>query len=233
MENSIKGDEGHYWFAQGRRKASRTALINHLARTYGLKSYLEIGVRRQSSNYSRIALADRVGVDPDPAAKADFVMPSDDYFEKHCNRTFDLVFVDGLHTGDQVFRDIENSLKHLSPNGFVLSHDMNPPTAFHARETYEVDGKFPSWNGTSWQGFARLRKTRSDLEMMVVETDWGVGVTCRGKQAPIACAIETYDDLAANRKQILNLVSVGQFLQRHPPKNMSIATRIGKALRGG
>ena len=25
-------------------------------------------------------------------------------------------------------------------------HDCNPPTEFHQRENYEVDGQFPSWN---------------------------------------------------------------------------------------
>lgn len=230
MESSPKGETGHFWFAQGRRPASRTALINHLARVHGLKSFLEIGVRKKAKNFARIDMADRIGVDPDPAAQADFVMPSDEYFEKHCDRMFDLVFIDGLHLGDQVRRDIENSLRHLSPGGFVLTHDMNPPTAFHARETYEVDGTFPPWNGTSWQGYAQLRRTRGDLDMMVVDTDWGVGVIRPGSQETIDLPIDRYEDLAANRKKILNLVSVEEFLARHPVRNMPALARVGKWL---
>ncbi|GIL03006.1 MAG: hypothetical protein BroJett030_29050 [Alphaproteobacteria bacterium] len=233
MGSSEKGETGKFWFAQGRRPASRTALINHLARVYDLDSFLEIGVRRKAKNFARIEMRDRVGVDPDPAAEADHVMTSDEYFARHCHRQFDLVFIDGLHTGEQVKRDIENALAHLAPGGFVLTHDMNPPTAFHARETYEVDGTFPPWNGTSWQGYAQLRKSRDDLEMMVVDTDWGVGVIRPGWQQTIDCPIDSYDDLAANRGQILNLVSVAEFLALHPPRQISPLARLGRWLTGG
>lgn len=231
MTRSLRGETGKFRFAQGRQPASRTALINHLARVHGLRSCLEIGVR-SGANYAKLEFADKTGVDPDPAAQADFVMTSDEYFDRHCDRQFDLVFVDGLHTGDQVRRDIENALAHLSPDGFVLAHDLNPPTAFHAREVYEVDGKFPPWNGTSWQGYAQLRRTRDDLEMCVVDTDWGVGVIRRGSQQTIDCPVETYDDLDRNRREILNLISVREFLERHPAPEAKGIGGLMARLRG-
>ena len=90
-------------------------------------------------------------------ANAEYCMTSDDYFSNH-DEKFDIIFIDGLHEGQQVKRDIENSLNVLNKNGHILLHDMNPPTAFHARENYEVNGNYPSWNGTSWEGYAWHRK---------------------------------------------------------------------------
>lgn len=154
----------------------------------------------------------RVSVDPDPAAEADYQLPSDDYFARHDHR-FDIVFIDGNHTGDQVERDLENALERLNPGGVILLHDMNPPTRFHGREIYEVAGTFPSWNGTSWKGYAALRRKRSDLTMRVVETDWGVGIVHPGGQKLYSGSCESYDDLARDRRGILNLISVSEFLR--------------------
>lgn len=163
----------------------------------------------------------KIGVDPDPSANADFVMCSDEYFENFCDRLFDIVFIDGLHEASQVERDILNALYRLEPGGCIVLHDMNPPDAMSAREVYEVEGKFPSWCGTSWQGFARLRATRPDLEMYVVDTDWGCGFVRPGRQRVYSGPRATYDDLDSNRHELLNLISVREFLQRHPARRRS------------
>ena len=59
-------------------------------------------------------------------------------------------------------------------------HDCNPPTEFHQRENYEVDGQFPPWNGTVWKSFAKLRLNNQDLDICCVDCDWGIGVIRRG-----------------------------------------------------
>lgn len=155
------------------------------------------------------------GVDPNPATGADFVMTSDEFFENHCDRDFDLIFIDGLHTGEQVARDIENSLKFLSPGGTIVLHDLNPPTAEIARSN-PSGGSVSSWCGTSWKGFVQFRATRGDLEMYVVDTDWGCGVIRRGRQDLYAGPYENYQDLEDNRSLALNLISVEEFLERNP-----------------
>ena len=206
------GDMRHYEFAQGRARASRIAIVNHMIRVNGYRSYLEIGVRKRSSMFEEIHADQRVSVDPDPAAEADYPVPSDDYFASHDHR-FDIVFIDGNHTGDQVERDLENALSRLNAGGVILLHDMNPPTRFHGRAIYEVDGAYPSWNGTSWKGYAALRRKRADLTMRVVDTDWGVGIVHPGSQEPYPGPCDSYDDLARDRKRILNLISVPEFLR--------------------
>lgn len=213
-----RGDCGTYHFAQGREPASRIALVNHLATLYGYDSYLEIGVRNRADMFNRIICSQKTAVDPDPNAKADFVLTSDEYFRQNPDARFDLIFIDGDHTGAQVARDIDNALAALNPGGAILLHDLNPPTAFHARVNYEADGDFPEWNGTSWEGFAAHRASRKDLEMYVVDTDWGVGFLRPGRQLTYDGPVTGYDALEANRSEILNLISVREFLQRHPRK---------------
>ena len=73
---------------------------------------------------------------------------------------------------EQVDKDIENGLNYLSDNGFILIHDCNPPTKFHQRENYCVDGTYPPWNGTVWKSLVRLRFNRDDLKVNVIDTDW-------------------------------------------------------------
>ena len=93
-------------------------------------------------------------------------------------------------------------------------HDLNPPTSFHARDIYEVDEKFPAWNGTAWEGFAWHRQNSPELEMCVVDTDWGVGIIERGKQILWTGPISGYSNLADNRKSLLKLISVKDFLKK-------------------
>ncbi|MFV0359684.1 class I SAM-dependent methyltransferase [Tropicimonas sp.] len=215
------GIRGFYRFAHGWRFADRAALINHLFVVHGFESYLEIGVRNRSDLYDRINATTKVGVDPDPTAEADHILTSDSYFERS-DATFDIIFIDGLHTGEQVARDIANALKALNPGGMILLHDLNPPTALHAREEFEIDGAFPAacpqWNGSSWRGYAMHRKSDPGLEMYVVDVDWGVGFIRPGRQILYAGPAETYSDLESHRKEILRLITVREFLGRHPAR---------------
>lgn len=208
----LYGDAKRYDFAQGRVPASRIAMVNHLIQVNGYRRYLEIGVRRKSAMFEEIHCDHRISVDPDPSAEADYPIPSDEYFAENVHR-FDIVFIDGNHTGDQVERDLENALDRLNPGGVILLHDMNPPTQFHGRAKYDVDGRHPSWNGTSWKGYAALRKARPDLTMRVVDTDWGVGVVHPGQQEVYTGPCTSYGDLARDRVKLLNLISVSAFLQ--------------------
>ena len=92
-------------------------------------------------------------------------MESDTFFEylkEHDpERKYDVVFIDGLHKSYQVKRDIENSLEVLSPNGYILLHDCNPPTSHMARENYRTEYGYEPWNGTVWKAIYQLRTTRN------------------------------------------------------------------------
>ena len=64
--------------------------------------------------------------------------------------TFDVIFIDGLHLADQVEKDIDNALKFIKEDGFIILHDVNPPTEWHARESYLFFNSpaAGAWNGT-------------------------------------------------------------------------------------
>ncbi|WP_300016131.1 class I SAM-dependent methyltransferase [uncultured Roseobacter sp.] len=212
---TLMGTHGIYGFAHGKCEANRIALVNHLVTVYGYRHYLEIGTRNKSDMHENILAEFRTSVDPDPTAEADHCCTSDEYFKTTAD-TFDIIFIDGLHTGEQVYRDINGALAALNPGGVILLHDLNPPTAFHAREEYEVNGTFPSWNGTSWEGYARHRVESPNLEMYVVDVDWGVGFVRPGRQICYSGSVSGYENLERDRHTLLNLITVRDFLQRHP-----------------
>ncbi len=192
---------------------TRTQLLNYLAAGNGSERYLEIGVRNPRSNFNHINVASKQGVDP--AADATHRMTSDEFFAQLSeHERFDLVFVDGLHVDTQVAKDVENSLRHLSEGGTIVLHDCNPLC-----EQAQAEAFIPkiNWNGTVWRAWAQLRASRADLSMCVVDIDHGCGVIRRGSQEcfPSLPPREglSYAYLEQNRKPLLNLVSVEEFLR--------------------
>lgn len=219
-------DYGRAMFALARiwhslRLRKRYHLLNYLARKHGYARYLEIGVRNPKNNFNRIRVAFKEAVDPAPLAPIAHTMKSDDFFAKldatNPSVRYDMVFIDGLHIADQVERDVVNSLRYLNPGGVLVLHDCNPPD--EQAQVDHFDGTAKVWVGTVWKAWAKLRATRADLSMCVVDIDLGCGVIRTDKQACIK-APATYDDmsyafLSQNRREILNLVSVDRFLTEY------------------
>lgn len=104
---------------------NHTQLLNALIEKHGLKSYLEIGVQSTAQNFDKINAVTKIGVDPDCESIKVMPITSDKFFEFK-NYKFDLIFIDGLHTKEQVKRDFENSLRCLNDTGFIVIHDVLP-----------------------------------------------------------------------------------------------------------
>ena len=210
-------------FGHGFDISNRTAIINHLINLYNYKSYLEIGVR-DLRNFKKIKCKKKIGIDPSPRKKEGdiYIQTSDEFFLKlNKNIKFDIIFIDGLHLENQVDKDIINSLKHLTNNGKIIMHDCNPPTKFHQRENFEVDGKFPEWNGTTWRSFVKARMKNNNINMFVIDCDWGVGIIEKGQQKLIELEENfTYEYLEKNRANALNLMSVNDFLIKYNNKKI-------------
>ena len=204
----------------------RFDVINTLIKRHGYKSYLEIGVRRGFC-FKQIRCNEKIGVDPDPKSKATLHITSDQFFSEN-KKAFDIIFIDGLHLEEQVDKDIVNSLDILKDGGTIVVHDCNPLSEFEAREEYRTEKyyklgqykpkpnceykHYPPWNGTVWRSWIKLRSTRSDLHMYVVDTDDGCGVITRGKQTTIkAPASLTFEFLKNNRQNALNLINLKDF----------------------
>jgi hypothetical protein len=185
---------------------NRSDVIKTLIANNGYTRYLEIGVR-DNRNFNRINTPHKDGVDP--AGRCNYVMTSDEFFNKiPKDQMYDIVFIDGLHLRDQALRDVNNSLEHLLPGGAIVMHDCSPIKPEHATEVY----KGGTWNGTVYQAFAELRMTRPDLSMWTVDEDCGCGIIKRGQQELFPKSTVNFDLLNKNRKKLLNLISVEQFL---------------------
>lgn len=125
------------------------------------KNYLEIGLSA-GKTFQNVKFAFRVGVDPHPLFALDklpkqsnvYSITSDDYFAICEEPTFDLVFIDGLHTFDQTYRDLIHSLE-LCPTGLILIDDVVPSDEFSAmRDQMESQAarKKAGIRGSSWHG---------------------------------------------------------------------------------
>lgn len=127
----------------------RSQVINHLIKTYNYKKYLEIGTERKSQNFNLINCDYKLSIDPDPKSDADFKGTSDEFFKQN-KETFDLIFIDGLHLHEQVFKDILNSLDCLNPNGAIVCHDMLP-----SNEKEQLREQQFYWTGDCWKAWAK------------------------------------------------------------------------------
>ncbi len=191
----------------------RSEVINFLISQNNYERYLEIGIRVPDNNFDKIKCSVKDGVDP--LGRCNYMMTSDEFFGKiESSRIYDIIFIDGLHVYEQVFKDISNSLDHLAPDGVIVLHDCNPLTKKRQRE---LENRGKKWNGTAWKAFVRFRMSRSDLEMYVIDTDNGVGIVKRGKQKLLESVDDeklTYGFLKRNRKKLLNLYSIKKFIKK-------------------
>lgn len=204
------------------KSPKRTDVINFLLSLYKEDTcYLEIGVRNPESNFNHIKATKKYSVDPGLAFKenpVDFKITSDEFFNKlSANEIlsndirFHVIFIDGLHLAPQVDRDILNALNYITKDGFIVLHDCNPPTEWHARELFEYNyspaGK--KWNGTTWKAFLKWR-FNSSVNSCCVDSDWGVGILSKhyqiGKNIESVNPFFEYSLLNENRKEYLNLI---------------------------
>jgi hypothetical protein len=187
---------------------SRHEIINRLIEARKYRRYLEIGVWRFDC-YRHIQCAEKECVDPF-VKQATYCMTSDAFFAQN-KKQCDIVFIDGLHTAEQVAKDIDNALSCLAPGGAIILHDCNPETEFEQRDIPEYDGK-GVWVGTVWKTFARLRMTRPDLAMRMIDTDFGCGIIERGQQEcfPMRENID-YSFFVQNREKLMNVIPPEEF----------------------
>lgn len=148
----------------------KSDIINAFIKARGYTSYLEIGVDRHI-NFNLIECDLKESVDPREEAEPTYSLTSDDFFKKYKSKTYDFILIDGMHEGNQVYRDICNSLNHLNEGGMVLIHDCCPESEHVASYTM-VEG---AWTGTSWAGFARYVNETSYLAF-TVDIDYGCGI---------------------------------------------------------
>jgi len=190
----------------------RTEVINFLATRYNLDRYLEVGLQNPIQNFDKIVCKYKVSVDPDPNAHASFRCTSDDFFKVVLEDqymgagNYNLIFLDGEHSAEQLEKDFENAISILSDGGIICMHDTSPVSE---ELTHFPRDKSGSWNGSCYKFASRLRGT----SFFTVDVDHGVSVY--RKIAPITVDYETisWDYFDKNRKELLNLISWDEFIE--------------------
>lgn len=133
---------------------TRTDVINYFIKYRNYRTYLEIGVD-DGINFMNVDCSEKIGVDPSFAKLHTSARPycvrmtSDEFFNNiPVDQLFDIIFIDGDHTYEQVVKDIANSKKHLSANGVIIMHDVY---VFNEKQTvYNNDSVYM---GTTYQAF--------------------------------------------------------------------------------
>lgn len=190
---------------------TRTEIINFLISKYNYKSYFEIGIG-DGANYNLIVCDYKTNVDPcfnsfdsQDLSHVKNKVTSDEFFAQ-TQEKFDIIFVDGLHVYEQVYKDIINSLRCLNDGGAVVCHDMLPPTAWHQRPANEYQGG--EWNGDCWKAVARLRVESEDLEIYTIDSDWGVSIIRKGVNKKFEGNIDEVLQYSFFEKNKFNLMNV-------------------------
>lgn len=208
---------------------NRVDLIQKMINAKQAKIYLEIGIFKGGC-FVPMKCETKLGVDICPPVKrvenilSDqikyFQMTSDEFFETQsglfAENKIDVAFIDGFHSYEQSFKDVENCLKYLSEDGVIIMHDCNPPTQkagtpFKSYEEKDGVHFVGDWMGDVWKTIVYLRSVRGNLNVKVLGVETGLGIITRGKgenmlnYTPEDIELMTYADLEAKRELLLNL----------------------------
>ena len=203
------------------------------------KSYLEIGVLKGDCFFTQ-KVKHKIAVDLEfkisrlkiivySLKNKFYEMPSDEFFIRKAKILtkygLDIAFIDGLHTYEQSLKDVLNSLKYLNNNGYIILHDCYPQNKLQANLTKSekhfknLNSPKSGWSGDVWKTIAHLRSTRTDLKILVINYDSGIGIISKGKSTSMLNCIKedlkklTYDDLIIDPKGILNLKPLSYFFE--------------------
>ena len=185
----------------------RWDLIEYLIKKNNYKNYLEIGCDKNQL-FSKVNINNKIGVDP--VSGGNVRKTSDDFFKEN-KSSFDIVFIDGLHTYEQVKKDILNSVNCLLDEGIILVHDCMPDSlGKQAVPRYKMQ-----WNGDVWKAIVDLRQ-HENLEIYTCEIDQGIGVISKKKNTSILKLDKPinklkFKDYFNNYKEYMRVISLEEF----------------------
>ncbi len=153
---------------------NRISFISAATQKFKNCRYLEIGCDNNIC-FKSIPVINKIGVDPDRGGN---VKDTSDNFFKNNKNKFDVIFIDGLHIYEQCRKDVINSLKVLSKNGFIFLHDMTPRN-WAEENVPRLENTL--WTGNIWKVALELSKTQG-IDFFVINADMGVGVLKKNEQ---------------------------------------------------
>ena len=165
--------------------------LNSLIKELNYSSFCEIGYHNgETTEAINLSNDQKVSVDPSPDISTKYIngmsggdprrpgyslryckhdlrlMTSDKFFETN-ERQFDLFLIDGDHSYEQVYRDIQNSLKFLTPRGVIFCHDAAP---------FNIELTTKNRCGDAYKAILRLRTEKNNLTVYALNeyiTDYG------------------------------------------------------------
>ena len=185
----------------------RWDLIEYLIKKNNYKNYLEIGCDKNQL-FSKVNINNKIGVDP--VSGGNVRKTSDDFFKEN-KSSFDIVFIDGLHTYEQVKKDILNSVNCLLDEGIILVHDCMPDSlGKQAVPRYKMQ-----WNGDVWKAIVDLRQ-QENLEIYTCEIDKGIGIITKKKNTSILKLDKPinklkFKDYFNNYEEYMRVISLEKF----------------------
>ena len=187
----------------------RYDIIKKIIEKKKYSSYLEIGCF-EDETFNKINIDKKVGVDPNSGGN---VRLTSDNFFKINKDTFDIIFIDGLHTFEQVKKDITNSLNILNKNGVLLLHDCLPQKIRDQASPRAHE----HWNGDVWKAIVECR-TQKDIDTYTCFADQGIGVIFKRPNHNILNLNYKnfkkikFKDYYYNYKEYMNLIDVKNLL---------------------
>jgi predicted O-methyltransferase YrrM len=155
-------------------------LLEHFATWIKPENYLEIGVRHGTSLISVSKHAKMCHAVDLNFIKKDYddnvilyEMSSDEFFSKIKNIKFDMVFIDGDHNKEQVYKDFFNVKDKVIDDGFVFFHDTYP----HNEEMLSA-----SLSNNCWEAILRI-KNEFHREWEIITLPFTPGVTIMKKMS--------------------------------------------------
>lgn len=234
----------------------RRTLLPYLAKKLKAKSYLEIGVKG-GKTFMPIKVRRKYAVDPEFKIKNDFKRQqiftypfnyfakyfectSNDFFKSNAPNvlkkdSLDIAFIDGLHTYEQTYKDIENTLPYIKNNGLIVVHDCSPlsaSAAYPANSIQHVKEINPPgfdglWSGDVWKVIPRLKLSHPELFLFVIDNDSGIGIISKSNVfiddfTPSVDKIDysvtdidewQFSDLEINKVSLLNIIEDQKLLE--------------------
>ncbi len=159
---SCWGNGRNQTITRNARRVNKVAELAPFASTY-----LEIGVE-SGGTFRQVRVPFKWGIDPNPLPKFHHLgpgtkfgmIPSDDFFESLSPKVaFDIVFIDGLHQIEQVYRDLLHSIRHVRRSSVIFVDDVVPDDDMSAHrdqkksiELKAAAGIFDGrWHGDVWK----------------------------------------------------------------------------------
>ena len=157
----------------------------------GPARYLEVGVET-GFTFFEVSAAAKTAVDPtfmfdleeakqvEPTSQF-FPTTSDDYFRNHWNsQMFDLIFLDGLHTWEQTYRDFCNALLLTHERSIILLDDIFPSDVFSCNRDqveavmmrqFMTSDPSNAWHGDTYKVIPMIQAFHPLLSYCTIITD--------------------------------------------------------------